>query len=55
MKDASPLVDRDRTADTSTVSELARELEVIWQQLDALGDEPLSVDELQRESRDDRE
>jgi hypothetical protein len=35
------------------VSELGRQLQRVWEQLDAQGDEPLTLDQLQREALED--
>jgi hypothetical protein len=37
------------------VSELGRKLEHVWEQLDALGEKPLSLEELQREAPEEAE
>jgi hypothetical protein len=37
------------------VSELRRDLEPVWEQLDALGEKPLSLEELQREALEEAE
>lgn len=58
MKETSPTPVASRPLlppSVHPVSELGRELERVWEQLDVLGEKPLSLEELQREALEEAE